>query len=66
MSLKERGVAVLLAAENAETIEPTAKWKSLTYLLRWYQVKSPEIPCLFWELIHEGVLSATLRLALLI
>jgi hypothetical protein len=30
MSLKERGVAVLLAAENAETIEPTAKWKSLT------------------------------------
>jgi hypothetical protein len=26
MSLKERGV-VLLAAENAETIEPTAKWK---------------------------------------
>jgi hypothetical protein len=25
MSLKERGVAVLLAAENAETIEPTAK-----------------------------------------
>jgi hypothetical protein len=53
MSLKERGVAVLLAAENAETIEPT-KWKSLTYLLRWYQVKSPEIPCLFWELIHEG------------
>jgi hypothetical protein len=39
MSLKERGVAVLLAAENAETIEPTAKWKSLTYWLRWVPSK---------------------------
>jgi hypothetical protein len=41
MSLKERGVATI--AENAETIEPTAKWKSLTYLLRWYQVSRDSV-----------------------
>jgi hypothetical protein len=64
MSLKERGVAVPLAAENAETIEPTAKMEITNILLRWYQVKSPEIPCLFWELIHEGEYYRLLRLAL--
>jgi hypothetical protein len=36
MSLKERGVAVLLAAELKPS-SPPQKWKSLTLWLRWYK-----------------------------
>jgi hypothetical protein len=48
MSLKERGVAVLLA-ENAETIEPTAKNEITNILAEMVPSKISEIPCLFWD-----------------